>query len=99
MRKPLLYHRGLRPLALLCAMVLLVAPLRATWSIVIVDRLTGEVCVATATCIPNANIQQHVPVIVVDAERRRPSPSSTTRAPTASSSETLSWQASPRMRS
>ncbi len=65
MRKPLLYHRGLRPLALLCAMVLLVAPLRATWSIVIVDRLTGEVCVATATCIPNANIQQHVPVIVV----------------------------------
>ena len=36
-----------------------------TWSIVVVDRATGEVCVASATCLANLSIERYVPVIVV----------------------------------
>ncbi|MEO2146098.1 MAG: DUF1028 domain-containing protein [bacterium] len=41
------------------------SPALATWSIVVLNHLTGEVCVATATCIPNINIRKYVPVIRV----------------------------------
>ena len=44
---------------------LLAAPSSATWSICIVNVKTGEVCVATATCLPDINIQGAVPVLVV----------------------------------
>lgn len=42
----------------------LAAPARATWSIVAVDFSTGEVCVATATCL-SLDIQPLVPMIRV----------------------------------
>jgi len=32
--------------------VLLQVPVRATWSIVAVDRKTGQVVIASATCVP-----------------------------------------------
>jgi len=54
--------RLLAPLALLS---LLATTARATWSIVVVDRDTQEVCVATATCIASFDISKYVPVIVV----------------------------------
>lgn len=47
------------------ALGLLGSPALATWSICVVDTTTGEVCVATATCIANFNIQTVVPVVVV----------------------------------
>ena len=37
----------------------------ATWSIVCVDMQTGEVCVASATCVPSANLMMWVPLIQV----------------------------------
>ena len=40
-----------RATALLAALTLLVAPSLATWSIVVVDTATGEVCVAGASCL------------------------------------------------
>jgi hypothetical protein len=55
-----------RPLILgLMVLVGLSPPALATWSIVVLNHLTGEVCVATATCIPNMNIRKYVPVIRV----------------------------------
>ena len=52
----------LAPLGLL---TLLATTARATWSIVVPASYTGEVCVATATCINNLQIARYVPVIVV----------------------------------
>ena len=52
----------LAPLGLL---TLLATTARATWSIVCTDTSTGEVCVATATCLNNTHIAKLVPVIVV----------------------------------
>lgn len=37
----------------------------ATWSIVLVDRATGEVAVGTATCIPGDDLQRWVTVVAV----------------------------------
>lgn len=50
---------------LLCALVAFVGPARATWSIVVVDMATGEVCIAAATCIANEDLRELLPVIVV----------------------------------
>ena len=44
---------------------LLAAPASATWSIVAVDLATGEVVVATATCLQDFDLQDGVPVITV----------------------------------
>ena len=44
---------------------LLALPTSATWSIVVINRETGEVAVGTATCLANFNIRVFVPVIVV----------------------------------
>ncbi|MEM9803213.1 MAG: DUF1028 domain-containing protein [Planctomycetota bacterium] len=52
-------------LAALLAIVL-VAPARATWSIVVLNRDTGELAVATSTCIPSSDISSAVPVLRVD---------------------------------
>ena len=48
------------------ALVLALAapPALATWSIVAVNTATGEVCVASATCIANTNLEDVVPVLV-----------------------------------
>ena len=53
-----------RPLALAAAAALVIQPLAATWSIVVVDTATGEVAVGTATCNPGQNIKAGVPVVV-----------------------------------
>jgi hypothetical protein len=37
---------------------------RATWSVVVVDTATGEVCVASATCIPSFNLLKNLPAVV-----------------------------------
>ena len=47
------------------ALCLLATSLGATWSIVAVNTRTGEVCVASATCIARADLTLVVPVIVV----------------------------------
>ena len=51
--------------ALVWRLLVLVATGRATWSIVVVNTRTGEVCVASATCLSNLNLKLHLPVIVV----------------------------------
>jgi hypothetical protein len=50
---------------LVSAALALVLPARATWSIVVVNHRTGEVAVAGATCIPQLNLMQAIPVAVV----------------------------------
>ena len=54
--------RAVFPLA---AVLLLAAPVRATWSIVVMDLATREVCSATATCIEGHDLDLSVPVVVV----------------------------------
>ncbi len=56
----------LRPaLSLLLVVALLAPPASSTWSICVVDLSTGEVCVATATCLADFDIKLAVPVVVV----------------------------------
>jgi uncharacterized Ntn-hydrolase superfamily protein len=55
-------QRLLRPLL---ALLLLVPAASATWSIVCVNARTGEVGVASATCLASFNLRNAVPVIVV----------------------------------
>src|SRR5262245_27476557 len=55
-----------RSAALLCALLLLLAPpAAATWSIVLVDKKTGEVGVAGATCLEGLDLLKLLPVVVV----------------------------------
>ncbi len=53
-----------RLLSAALGLLLLAAPALATWSIVVVDTKTGEVCVAAATCLPNAPLKNWVPVVI-----------------------------------
>jgi len=41
------------------------APVPATWSIVVTDSATGEVCVAGATCIPDLHLKSAIAIVVV----------------------------------
>lgn len=63
------YNDGMAPLhgllLRLALLLLLALPARATWSVVALDRATGEVCVASATCISGFNLKRWVPVLVV----------------------------------
>lgn len=52
-------------LLLLGALCALVPAAGATWSIVVVNRRTGEVCVASATCIVGIDLTRVTPVILV----------------------------------
>jgi len=54
-----------RVLLALLATCLLVPSVQATWSIVVVDRRTGELCIASATCIPRLDLTRATPVILV----------------------------------
>ncbi len=54
-----------RCLAILLGFALLIESSRATWSIVVINKKTGEVCSATATCIQGTGLETMVPVIVV----------------------------------
>ena len=57
------FHRHLLAPAL--ALATLVPVVDATWSLVVVNTETGEVCVATATCLSGFDLQAGVPVIKV----------------------------------
>ncbi len=65
------YPRGMNPVRLrrfAASFVLasaLASPLGATWSIVLVNRATGEVAVGSATCLTNLDLRRTVPAIVV----------------------------------
>ena len=54
----------LRRLASLLVVLLLALPAHATWSIVVVNHRTGEVAVASATCLAGFNLAFFVPVVV-----------------------------------
>lgn len=54
-----------RVLPAVLAVVLLTNPALATWSIVVVNKLTREVCTATATCVEGFGLDRTVPVLVV----------------------------------
>jgi len=56
-----------RPLAALLALCLLAGQTFATWSIVVVNRRTGEVCVASATCIENFNLRNALSILSTEA--------------------------------
>lgn len=48
----------------LLALPLLAARPSATWSVVVVNTLTGEACVAAATCINNFDLKTKLPVVI-----------------------------------
>ena len=52
-----------RLLQALLALFCLTLPAAATWSIVVVDTRTGEVGVASATCLPSFDLRQALPII------------------------------------
>ena len=54
----------LRRLASLLVVLLLALPAHATWSIVVVNHRTGEVAVASATCVPDVNLDEIVGVVI-----------------------------------
>ncbi|MFY9341423.1 MAG: DUF1028 domain-containing protein [Planctomycetota bacterium] len=56
---------SLRPLAtFLFALLLLAAPAAATWSIVIVDLVTGEIAIGIATCLTGFDLRPNTVVVV-----------------------------------
>ncbi len=56
---------ALRAVALLACLALLAPHGLATWSIIVVDRVTGEVVVTSVTCLPNLNLRKAIAVVVV----------------------------------
>ena len=55
-----------RILPLMIAMTILASQAIATWSIVVVNRRTGEVCIASATCLENFNLRNGIGVVGVE---------------------------------
>ena len=55
----------MRGFALLSALLLTAIPAQATWSVVVVNLKTREVCSATATCVQGTALDQTVPIVVV----------------------------------
>lgn len=53
-----------RPLSLLLALLLLAAPARATWSILVLNTKTGEIVIASATCVDNSDLLNWTPVVI-----------------------------------
>ncbi|MBI5851632.1 MAG: DUF1028 domain-containing protein [Planctomycetes bacterium] len=47
------------------AVAMLVSPLAATWSIVLIDLRTGEIAIAAATCLTNFDLMRTLPVLLV----------------------------------
>jgi hypothetical protein len=64
MRTPTLRRAAAATLAA-GALAALTNPAKATWSIVVVDTATGEVCAAAATCLENFNLVKDLPVVLV----------------------------------
>ncbi len=52
-----------RPLAFFLAAALLASQALATWSIVVVNVRTGEVAIASATCVENINLRQTIGIV------------------------------------
>lgn len=50
---------------ILCAAAVIAPAASATWSIVAVNTRTGEVCIASATCIEGINLQGLTPVVKI----------------------------------
>jgi hypothetical protein len=46
------------------AVALLAAPLRATWSILVINTRTGEMVIASATCVDNSDLLNWTPVVL-----------------------------------
>ena len=55
-----------RALVASLALGTVVAPLGATWSILIVDTRTGEIAVGSATCVPGYSLKMITPVLLVN---------------------------------
>jgi len=53
--------------AILLALILFAGQALATWSIVVVNLATGEICVACATCIENFNLRAAVSILAQEA--------------------------------
>lgn len=53
--------------AVALAMLLLMGQALATWSIVVVNVKTGEICVASATCIENFNLRTNLAILSTEA--------------------------------
>jgi|FLOH01.1.fsa_nt_gi hypothetical protein len=53
--------------AILLALILFAGQALATWSIVVVNLATGEICVACATCIENFNLRAYVGILAQEA--------------------------------
>lgn len=51
--------------SLVLALAALVRPASATWSIILIDVRTGEIAVASATCLTSFDLAVFVPVVVV----------------------------------
>lgn len=58
-RLPVLLFGALAPVAVF------VAPAPATWSILIADTRTGEIAVASATCVPGIDLRASTPVLLL----------------------------------
>ena len=50
---------------LLLVLLCLANPLPATWSIILINILTGEIAVGSATCLANFDLRRYTPVILV----------------------------------
>lgn len=57
-------HQKLATIALVSAL-LVCAPLGATWSILLVEPLTGEMAIASVTCLSGFNLLSATPVVMV----------------------------------
>ncbi len=57
-------RRGLLAVVAFC---LLLGQAFATWSIVVVNRVTGEICVASATCIESFNLRLNLSILAQEA--------------------------------
>lgn len=55
-----------RVLPLVIASAILASQAVATWSIVVVNRRTGEVCIASATCLENFNLRSGIGVVAAE---------------------------------
>ncbi len=60
-----LFEQSARVLRYAVALLTLAGPAAPTWSIVCVNMETGEVCVASATCITDTDLERFLPVIRV----------------------------------
>ncbi|TWT46167.1 hypothetical protein RAS1_26150 [Phycisphaerae bacterium RAS1] len=59
-------NRALRSATFALALLLAATTARATWSIIVVDTESKEVCIASATCLMGFNLEIYLPVLRVD---------------------------------